>query len=159
MESIADGETKQFPLTAQGSGRRNDAVRRALATFLLLCIGMMIPLAASPVRVCLLDGSVMMSAFKAASDAQPENDCCTDCDDPAKSLHDDCCADLEKLPDSTLPLGKVDAPDMAVMDVVPLVLPPICETWVTHSVFIPSTPIRGPDSPCAYRAVLAIWRI
>lgn len=122
---------------------------------------MLIPAAGSPVLFCLKEGKVMTGDFpsfrKAASKAVPKkSNCCKDC---GKTDHESCCTELKQLPDSTLPTWSIELAAPVAMDLPPVffMIPPVL--LAADIVFHPSVPIRGPDSPCAHRAMLAVWRI
>ena len=118
---------------------------------------MLIPTVASPVRICLLDGKATGSVFSLFEKATAEeSDCCPDC---GTKDHDRCCAELKQLPDSTLPVLAIELPALMAMDLPPVVFMPSPVLVASETVFRPSVPIRGPDSPSAHRAVLATWRI
>lgn len=57
------------------------------AIILLICLGILLPVSAMPVRICLL-------AFEERTDT-----CCNACDSDVK----DCCADVDAIPDGTAP--------------------------------------------------------
>jgi hypothetical protein len=124
-------------------------MRRAIAAFLLACLGMMVPLAGAPVRICLIENKI-----KAAG----EEPCCPKCEKETK--HDpECCVPVEEIPDAPLagfpegvpPLMAVDLPAQAY------ILPPVA--MVPVAVFSAAAPIRGPDGPCRLRAILGVWRL
>lgn len=128
------------------------SVRQFLAILLLVCFGAMLPTAASPIRVCLLEENTGTSG----STASGKSECCDECE---THQHEECCAELKSLPDSTLPAWHVDMPDMVAVDLPPVVFtaPPV--RLVAEEAFHPSAPIRGPDSQGGRRALLAVWRI
>jgi hypothetical protein len=121
-----------------------------LAVLLLFCVGIQIPASASAVRFCFLE--------LAPNSSQPDSKCCSDCS-KGTELPDPCCVDLEKLPDATAPQVPVDLPPAIVTEVPAGLCPIHAMTWVSGENFIVFTPIRGPTSPAAYRAVLGIWRL
>lgn len=131
-------------------------VRQFLAAWLLVCFGAMLPTAASPIRVCLLETRVSEGTSSAKKAEEKKSECCDDC---GTHQHEECCAELKSVPDSTLPNWHVEMPDMVVVDLPPLVTagPPV--RLVTDAAFHPSVPIRGPDSQGCRRAMLAVWRI
>lgn len=124
------------------------AMRKVLASFLLMCLGVLIPVAASPMRICLLDGGIL------AAGSVSQSGCC-DCEDQ----HAPCCVELEKLPELFVPQAAVELPPAVVAE---LPLWPCARLFASE---LPrescrfSEPIRGPDSPGAHRAVLGIWRL
>lgn len=129
-----------------------------LAAFLLICFGILVPTAGASVRVCLMEGATMgggPTSFGKTSSVKPK--CCED--DCGTQDHEECCADLKQLPDSTLPVLSVALPALVGVDLPLLVFVPPAIPVVEKNVFQPSVPIRGPDSPAAHRALLGIWRI
>jgi hypothetical protein len=131
-------------------------MRKLVAALLLVCFGILIPLAASPVRVCLLDGTVTSAAFPA--DSCGERECCPDCDrdaDPGAP----CCVDLDELPDSSVPHPPVELPPAVFAELPQHACPEVALAEPVRVVFTRSESIRGTDSPTAYRAVLGVWRL
>jgi len=126
-------------------------VRRLLAALLLICVGILIPASASPVRICLLEFGLSFSHAAA--------ECCPDCS-PGTELPDPCCVDLEELPDSGAPQLPVELPPAVVTEVpVAWCSALLIATRISPTSFPRSVPIRGPTSPAAYRSVLGIWRL
>lgn len=126
-------------------------MRRLLAALLLFCVGILIPASASPVRICFLE--LGLNSY------QSDSECCPDCSQGTE-LPDPCCHDLEKLPDSGVPQLPVELPAAVVTDVpADLCAAPLLIARFSLSDFPVSTPIRGPTTPAAYRAVLGIWRL
>jgi len=82
-----------------------------------------------------------------------------DCGKKCEAEHKDCCADLDKIPDSSTPGGVVEVPPFIAWEI------PSFEAVVSQRLVIDqlgerySQPIRGPDSPSTFRSVLSIWRI
>jgi len=128
-------------------------VRNLLATFLLVCLGVLIPVAASPMRVCLLEGGILTSGF---ASHQPE--CCTDCE-PDKDLPDPCCVELEKLPELLAPQPPLEVAAAVLAEIPPWDCLTPLERELPCEASPRSEPIRGPTSPAAHRAVLGIWRL
>ena len=127
-------------------------MQRVIAAFLLACLGMMLPTAASPFRVCFLDQQILMA------EGGPDSECCPDC--TRESDEDDpCCVDLEALPDAPAPQPSIGLP--------PAINTFICEHPILaplriardRKVFARPERIRGPTSPAAHRAVLGVWRL
>lgn len=125
-------------------------MRKLLATLLLFCVGIMIPAAASPVRVCILELGM--------KSAQVDSKCCADCDHDSEQP-DPCCHDLESLPDSPAPQDPLELPTVIVADLPPLPFVSPVPVLVCLEKFSVSEPIRGPTSPAACRAVLGVWRL
>ena len=125
-------------------------MRRMLAALLLVCVGILIPASASPVRICFLEFG--WNSF------QDDSKCCEDCSGRTEQP-DPCCYDLEKLPDLGAPQNPVELPPVVVVDFpAPVCLAPLMIdlSGGCHAI---STPIRGPTSPAACRAMLGIWRL
>ena len=122
-------------------------MRRAIAVFLLACLGMIIPLAASPVRICLIEARIVGDA-----------PCCPKCKKETK--HDpSCCVDMDELPDAPLATLPAGLPPIVAIDLPPpvFVLPPA--NLVPAAALEMFEPIRGPDTPCSFRARLGVWRL
>jgi len=118
-------------------------MRKVFATLLLVCFGMIVPLAGQPLRVCLLEMK------------ERQEDCCKKC----HTEHKDCCAEVGEIPDAPLPGTPLDVPPFIgfVLPVFEAACPvEIVPAQVTVG-YLP--PIRGPDSPGAFRSVLNIWRL
>jgi hypothetical protein len=127
-----------------------------VAILLLACFGILVPLSASPVRVCLLDTYATGGSLVMGPDAGKK--CCPECTRESETP-DPCCVDVEDLPESTPPQSSFELPPVVLTDLaeLPGLLPSRLE--IPTEVFSHSEPIRGPTSPAAYRAVLAIWRL
>jgi len=130
-------------------------MRRAIAALLLACLGILVPLAATPVRLCLLEHRVLVPG--ASECGLKKSKCCPDCGDH----HDEkpCCVDLEDLPDAPPPSFPEGLPAIVAIDLPPTVfdLPPV--VLVEDSIFEAAVPIRGPDTPSVRRALLEVWRL
>ena len=124
-------------------------MRRVIAAFLLACLGMMIPLAAAPLRICLLENEIMAAAAKP---------CCPECKKETKH-ESDCCMQLEELPDAPLAGFPEEVPPLMAVDLPsePFLLPPVAVVPV--ETYCASTPIRGPDEPHRLQAILGVWRL
>ena len=132
-------------------------MQRILAAILLACFGMLIPTAATPVRICLLEGKIFEGGFSSFEKTHSEKSkCCQDC---GSNGNEGCCAELKQLPESPLPVVTIALPDLVPMDLPPVAFMAAPVPVGTEMVYHPSVPIRGPDSPAAHRALLAIWRI
>jgi hypothetical protein len=125
-------------------------MRKLLAALLLFCVGILIPASASPVRICFLEFG--LNSFQA------DSKCCPDCSQESEQP-DPCCYDLEELPESGVPQLPVELPPAIVTDVPADFCPIHVVAWTPRKSFEVFTPIRGPTSPAAYRAVLGIWRL
>ena len=129
-------------------------MRQLIAALVLLCFGITVPMGATQLRICLLDGQLMASGDSCADEAKKDS-CCPDSSDESES----CCAEVKKLPDLNLRSGDADlsAPMLEDLPFVSFPGPPALSS--EFSPYHPSVPIRGPDSPSAQRAVLAVWII
>ena len=106
---------------------------------------MLVPLAASPMRICLME-------TKAAKEI-----CCPKCHKAPK--HDPaCCVEIEQH-DAPLPGFPEGLPAAIAIDLPPPVfeLPPV--ELLPAVVLGYFEPIRGPDEPCRHRAILGVWRL
>ncbi|MCW1923280.1 hypothetical protein OKA05_12010 [Luteolibacter arcticus] len=129
-------------------------MRRAIAALLLACLGILLPLAATPVRLCLLEHRLLMPGVSECE--SKKSSCCPDCGEHHEVP---CCVDLEDLPDAPAPSVPEGLPAVVAIDLPPpvFVLPPV--TLVECSIFEAAVPIRGPDSPAAWRALFEVWRL
>lgn len=128
-------------------------MQRFLATLLMLCLGVLVPVVASPMRVCLLENLVLVAEI------ETDGTCCDDCE--REDGHPgDCCVDLDVLPDSSIPDSSVNAPPLVVID-----LPRQIDTLAPRT----SDPLRPRMAdiaesgtwppPSARRALLGVWRL
>jgi hypothetical protein len=125
-------------------------LRTPIALWLLACFGMMLPAAATPLRVCFIGTHLAIAA--------EDSKCCHDCDKPGEPPQP-CCMDVESLPDASTPEAAVVLPPVSIC-----ILPegPAAAPLANHPVreCLPrSLPIRGPDTPTARRAVIGVWRL
>ena len=119
---------------------------------------MIFPLAGSPVRFCVLDHKVLIQGSGTCGKEAKKKTCCPDCSEK-KSKDDPCCLEVDHLPDATPPAVPDNVPPALVMDLPePMFMAPVMAPVLEH-VFVAATPIRGPDTPAARRAVLGIWRL
>ncbi len=124
-----------------------------ITALLLACLGMMIPLAGSSLRLCLLENRLLVGGSECGAEKDP---CCPDCGD---SPEEPCCVELEELPDVPVPPAPDELPAPPVMDLPePAFIAPLPVVGV-DSVHRAATPIRGPDTPAAHRAWLGVWRL
>lgn len=126
-------------------------VPRIIAALMLACLGILLPTAAASVRVCLLEERLVIGA------GSGDSECCSDCTRESQD-RETCCFDLDALPDASAPQPSVELPPAVVSDIVCAVLLSL-ETEPVRGLSAHSWPIRGPDSPAAYRAVLGNWRL
>jgi hypothetical protein len=124
-------------------------VRKLIAALLLVCFGILIPMAASPVRICTLEENHLVADV---------SKCCSGCDRETEE-HDPCCLELEALPDASAPQPSVELPPLIVSELPQSLLPGPTILVLCNLTDSQSAPIRGANSPAAYRAVLGIWRL
>lgn len=119
-------------------------MRKFFTVLLLVCLGMVLPLAAVQTRVCLLNAK------------ERQEDCCTKKCDPDR---DNCCAVKDKAPDSPAPGGSMEIPPFVPVEIP--VFEPGLQAEAPLVLLAPrfSQPIRGPDSPAAFRSILSVWRL
>lgn len=134
-------------------------MRRVMAAFLLACLGVIIPLAGSPVRVCVLDGKLLMPGFSECSrEAAQKAPCCPDCGEKDHG-EQPCCLGIKELPDATTPDDPGRIPAAVVMDLPENLFSIPDPVAVRGEIFHAAVPIRGPDGPVARRALLGVWRL
>lgn len=104
---------------------------------------MIVPLAALPVRVCLLE------------EYELTEDCCKKC----PSTHGDCCADMDTLPETPTPGTSTEIPPFIAVELLSYLVEELPEILRLPQTPAFSQPIRGPDTPAAYRSVLSVWSI
>jgi len=133
-------------------------MRQAIATILLICFGFLIPTAAAPIRVCFIEDKVLEPGFQSHGEtADGKIKCCPDCG--GGSEDGSCCLEVKKLPESLSAASTpVFIPLLFCVEFLPAVAPD-CPVVEIAQVFVPATPIRGPDTPASRRAVLEIWNI
>lgn len=127
-------------------------VRRVIAAGLLVCFGIILPVAAVPTRVCLLERKLMVS-----SPGEAEK-CCSECQRDSEDP-EPCCHDLDGLPDSQAPHPGFELPALPVVDLPSLMTPLPISRVSDLKPDAHEAPIRGPTSPAGWRAVLAVWRL
>jgi hypothetical protein len=128
-------------------------MKRVIAAVLLACLGMMVPLAGSPLRLCLLENRLLLGGSECGAEKDP---CCPDCGDHHE---DPCCVELEELPDAPVPPAPDDLPVLPAMDLPGPAFAAPRPVAAACSVHRAATPIRGPDTPAARRALLGVWRL
>lgn len=128
-------------------------MRRVLSVLLLLCLGILFPLGASPVRLCLLENRLLIG--DAPDCGTEKTPCCPDCGTDDES----CCIGMDGLPDASTVPEPPSLPPVPAVEVPALAFaaPPADSADVPRSVR--PAPIRGPDSPGTRRALLEIWRL
>jgi hypothetical protein len=128
-------------------------MQRIVAAILLACLGMMIPLAGSPLRLCLLENRLLVGGSGCGAEKDP---CCPDCGD---SPVEPCCVELEEMPDVPVPPAPDELPVPLVIDLPKLAFVAPRPVITDGSVHPAATPIRGPATPAAHRALLGVWRL
>lgn len=124
---------------------------------LLLCFGYLIPTAASPMRLCIDDGVLLTPGFQTYGETPSHKvKCCPDCG--TKESGDSCCIDVKKLPDAQEVGAPMMLPPVYFIESDVEILVPACPVMMVQA-YERATPIRGPDSPGARRALLEIWNI
>lgn len=118
-------------------------MRKLTATILLIFLGILLPVAAMPVRICLLDPE------------ERTDDCCRTCNSDSK----DCCSDVDPLPELTPPDGNFETPVF-----LGYALPPTIVDFVLvpQRVVVPACYARPPTKiaeTTARLAVLNVWRL
>lgn len=133
-------------------------MRRLFAVLLTVCLGILIPVVALPVRVCLLDDSVLLPGFSTYGESPSHKDkCCLDCGNTDSG--ESCCFELKKLPDAEFPTGRLVLPILVCCEYdIGISVPPY-SVIAREMPFLPSAPIRSPNSPGERRALLEIWNI
>lgn len=120
-----------------------EILNKFVATLLLACFGMIVPLGAIHVRVCLLE------------EYERTEDCCEKC----PSTHGDCCADMDTLPEIPTPGASTEIPPFIAVELLSCLVEELTEVPRQSQTPAFSQPIRGPDTPAAYRSVLSVWSI
>ena len=141
----------------QYHGFHTPVIHRVTATFLLLCMAFMVPASASSLRVCFIEKVALLPGWTSPQASESEKTkCCPDCDGK-KDGH--CCMDVKKLPDAPEPSSPIFlSPIFFCLVPLEVCLPP-CPVTEAPPLFLRSTPIRGPNSHCEWRALLGVWNI
>jgi hypothetical protein len=110
---------------------------------LLIILGILLPVAAMPVRICLLDLE------------ERTDDCCRTCNSDSK----DCCEDVDPLPELAPPDGNFETPAF-----LGYALPPTIVDFVVvpQRIVVPACYARPPTriaQTTARLAVLNVWRL
>lgn len=118
-------------------------MRKVLAIMLATCLGVLLPAAAVPLRVCLLEPW------------EQTEGCCDSC--PTGQL--DCCADLKVFPDSPMPGGNFESPAFVGYAIPRAMaeLPGIPVSITPRLVFMQVRTGVGP--PAARLAIWNVWRL
>ena len=114
-----------------------------MAAILMFCLGALLPLAATPLHVCLLDP------------AERTAGCCDNC----TAGDHECCADMEAIPDALMPAGSQATPAFVGYALPPAMalMPRIPEKIVPLPCF--AQPRAGIGPPTDRFAVLNVWRL
>lgn len=139
-------------------------MQRLLTIALLLCFGALAPLQGTSWRWCLLEHKLVSTGFEALGEPDgSEAHCCSHCERGTPTKHsDDCCVDMEQLPDSTLPASPERIPSI---DCLLAVLPPMeWHGWlhpvVQEKLVAPSHPPKPiPIQAGQRQAVLSVWTV
>ncbi len=134
------------------------SMRRVMAAFLLICLGVVIPLAGSPVRICQLDGKLLLPGMSECSRDATKAPCCPG---SGEREHEEspCCLAIDELPDATPPVPGDPLPAAIAMDLPEPLLSIPDPALAAAAAFRAAVPIRGPDSPAARRAMFGVWRL
>ncbi len=113
------GVLGKFPLqVGLGTSIVSPMQRRFRAWLMFLVLGLVLPLAGSPLHYCLCAKLLMAPGMECSHCADVcDGDCEHDC--PAPTDHQDCCVSLDLLPDA-LPQGDLVMPTPPVLDIPPL---------------------------------------
>lgn len=136
---------------------KSSVIRRITATFLLLCMALLVPASASSVRVCFIEEAVLLPGWDAERSSDSEKPkCCPGCDGKEDGH---CCMELKKLPDAPEPSVHIFLSPVFFCLATSEVCVPPCPVLEACRSFLPSAPIRGPDLPREWRALLGVWNI
>ena len=120
-------------------------------------MALLVPVAAASVRVCFIENGVLLPGWDAAQATDSEKPkCCPECDGMEDGR---CCLDLKKLPDAPIPSTPILLTPVFFWIATSVVCLPPCPVTEAARPFVPSTPIRGPDLPREWRALLGVWNI
>jgi hypothetical protein len=139
-------------------------IRQFIALLLLASLGVMIPTAISPVRVCRLESAVHVGGFESfgtvtRADGSQKVKCCSECGGKEDGEHDPCCVELQKLPDAPAPSAPVGLPPVLPVEIDDFLVRLECPVEYLPEVFSAAEPIRGPTSSGIRRALLGVWVI
>jgi hypothetical protein len=118
---------------------------------------LLVPASGSSVRVCFIEKAALLPGWTASETSDSEKPkCCPECD----GMEDGhCCMDVKKLPDAPEPSAPILLFPVFFCLASLEVCVPQCPVTEAAQPFVPSTPIRGPDSFCERRALLGVWNI
>ena len=120
-------------------------------------MALLVPAAAAPVRVCFLENSALLPGWTATPSSDSEKTkCCPGCDGKEEGQ---CCMEVKKLPDAPEPAAHfILVPVFFCLATLETGVPP-CPVAEVVQAFVPAWPIRGPDLPREWRALLGVWNI
>lgn len=138
-------------------------IRQFIALLLLASLGLMIPTAISPIRVCRLESTVYLGGIKSfgvvsKTDGIWKLKCCAECGEE-DGEHAPCCVELQKLPDAPEPSAPVGLPPVLAVEPNDFLVGIECHVEELTEVFSAAEPIRGPTSGGTRRALLGVWVI
>jgi hypothetical protein len=138
-------------------------VRQTIALLLMTCFGIMIPTAASAMRVCRLESTAYVGGFKSygvSTDSKGDEKakCCPDCGEESQE-DDPCCVDLKKLPDAPAPAAPIGLPPFLPVEIRDYAVSIERLESFSPEVYSAAEPIRGPTQRFVRRALLGIWNI
>jgi|GEM_PF-5737860 len=147
-------------------------MQRALSLFLFICFGLMASAGAQPLRLCLLKWEILsLNQCMEFSMTQQDKACCDhqkDAGDNCGMQHqpvipaDDCCVNLDKVPDSTAPAMPERVPAMVAFELPSFIygdLAPLnIEQRDRDMHKLPGSYLQD-SRPSSRRAMLSIWRI
>ena len=143
----------------------------ALSLFLFICFGLMASAGAQPLRLCLLKWEILsIEQCMAFSTTQQHKACCDHQQDAGEnctpqhqpgSPADECCVNLDKVPDSTAPAMPERVPAMVAFELPRFVYGDLVPLNIEQrDTDIHTLPVNFRDrGPSSRRAMLNIWRI
>lgn len=140
-------------------------MHRVMSAVLFFCIGALASMQAAPFQRCLLQNQIILSG--AGSCIEEVQACCDACEHehPLKSSNNenqDCCVDLEKLPEATAATHLERVPDPVMVLALVMFVP---YTWellmspATNQQVYPVTQHKMPPAPSRRQAVLRVWTV
>jgi hypothetical protein len=136
------------------------SMRRALALLLLVCFGITLPTAASPLRLCLHEDNLVSAVLAPLqSGGEPDAPCCPRC--PRKdSVSDSCCLVVEELPDYTGPRLEFHLPPLKISEIPVWTVTQCVEiSPVLPDSFRVSGKVPGPPPSLVHLSKLSVWRL
>lgn len=138
------------------------AVQRLLSAILLVCFGVLTPLQAVPARLCLLENKLLLPGFDSCgASASGKVKCCVECDaSGVKKNGEDCCVDVEALPDTTAPAPPEKLPALTWVilpcDELPWLARPAMAQVEAHPL---PPPFPVPIASSRRQSVLSVWTV